>query len=71
LFETNRDGHVVAALAEEYERLGKIENTRRWFTEASHLIRNPSTKRACRMRCAALGRRYSPAGHLKNRVPKV
>lgn len=44
LFDRSRDGHVAAALGEEYERLGRIEEARRWFTEASHLYPKPEFK---------------------------
>src|SRR5205814_1690627 len=39
-----RDGHVAAALGEEYERLGKIDDARRWFAEAAHLYPKPEYK---------------------------
>lgn len=37
LFERIRDGHVAAALGEEHERGGRIDDAKRWFTEAHRL----------------------------------
>jgi len=35
LFERIWDGHVAAALGEEHERRGRIDDAKRWFTEAT------------------------------------
>ncbi len=61
LFERNRDGHVAAALAEEYERLGKIEDARRWFTEASRLYPKPEYKARAQSALRRLGSSVQPA----------
>ena len=44
LFERIRDGHVAAALGEEHERRGRIDDARRWFTEARRLYPKPEFK---------------------------
>lgn len=44
LFERIRDGHVAAALGEEHERRGRIDDARRWFTEATRLYPKPEYK---------------------------
>lgn len=61
LFETNRDGHVAAALAEEYERVGKIEDARRWLTEASRLYPKPEYKARAQSALRRLGSSVQPA----------
>ena len=44
LFERIRDGHVAAALGEEHERRGRIDDAKRWFTEANRLYPKPEFK---------------------------
>jgi N-glycosylase/DNA lyase len=44
LFERMRDGHVAAALGEEHERRGRIDDAKRWFTEAHRLYPKPEFK---------------------------
>ena len=44
LFERIRDGHVAAALGEEHERRGRIDDAKRWFTEAHRLYPKPEFK---------------------------
>jgi N-glycosylase/DNA lyase len=44
LFERIRDGHVAAALGEEHERRGRIDDARGWFAEASRLYPRPEYK---------------------------
>jgi N-glycosylase/DNA lyase len=60
LFERSRDGHVAAALAEEYERLGKIEDARRWFTEATHLYPKAEFKARAQSALRRLGPSAQP-----------
>ena len=55
LFERTKDGHVAAALGEEYERLGRIEDARRWFTEASRLYPKPEFKARAQSALRRLG----------------
>lgn len=61
LFGRYRDGHVAAALAEEYERLGKIEDARRWFTEAIRLYPKPEYKARAQSALRRLGSAVQPA----------
>jgi hypothetical protein len=44
LFERMRDGHAAAALGEEHERRGRIDDAKRWFTEAHRLYPKPEFK---------------------------
>src|SRR6476620_66391 len=44
LFERTSDGHVAAALGEEHERRGRIDDAKRWFREANRLYPKPEFK---------------------------
>lgn len=61
LFERIRDGHVAAALGEEHERSGRIDDARRWFTEASRLYPKPEYKARALAALRRLGVSEQPA----------
>jgi hypothetical protein len=75
LFDRIKDGHVAAALGEEYERRGRIDDAKRWFTEASRLYPKPEFKARALAALRRLGASEQPersgTGTAQGSVPHI